>query len=114
MDLLNILFALTSIGFGAIGWLAPAYTMQTLDLHPGETTMGASEVRASAGALFVGMGAGALMLGTPAAFALLGFCWLGAAVGRATSLAVDGTTQKKWVFFAVEAAVGLGAVLYNI
>jgi len=59
MDIINIFFALASIGLGASGWLAPRHTMRTLDLSGGETTMGISEVRASVGALFVGMGVGA-------------------------------------------------------
>ena len=114
MDILNILFALASIGLGLFGWLAPRYTMKTLDMHGGETTMAMSEVRASAGALFVGMGLGALILGTPVAYAMIGFCWLGAATGRLTSLILDGNTRKKWVFFGVEIAVGLLAILLNL
>ena len=114
MDILNLLFALTSIALGCLGWLAPKYTMATLNLTAHTDTMGMSEVRASAGALFVGMGIGALILGTPTAYAMLGFCWLGAAVGRLTSCLQDGATQKKWVFFAVEAFVGLAALLLNL
>ena len=114
MDLLNILFALASIGLGLFGWLAPAYTMRTVDLKKGETAMGPSEIRAASGALFVGMGVGALILASPVAYAMLGFCWTGAAIGRATSLALDGTTRKKWTFFAVEATVGLGALAVNL
>ena len=114
MDILNILFALASIGLGLFGWLAPAYTMRTLDLHPGETSMGPSEIRASAGALFVGLGVGALLLGQPIAYAMIGFAWLGAATGRATSLVLDGQTSKKWGFFAVEIAVGVGAIWINL
>ncbi|WP_296427903.1 hypothetical protein, partial [Yoonia sp.] len=79
MDILNIIFAALSIGLGCFGWLAPRYTMATIDLVAGASTMGPSEIRASAGALFVGMGVGALLIGTPAAFAMLGFCWSGAA-----------------------------------
>ena len=114
MDIVNIIFALLSIGLGLFGWLAPKYTMSTLDLHPGDSTMGPSEIRASAGALFVGMGVGALILGTPAAYVMLGFCWSGAALGRLTSLVLDGTNRKKWVFFAVEAGVGAPAILLNL
>lgn len=114
MDILNIIFALLSIGIGAISWLAPRYTLGALDLRLGETTMGLSELRASAGALFVGMGIGALILGTPAAYVMLGFCWTGAAVGRLTSLIADGASRKKWMFFIVEAAVGVPAILLNL
>lgn len=114
MDYVNIAFAIISIALGLFGWLAPRYTMGALDLHSGETTMGMSEVRASAGALFVGMGIGALLLGTPAGYAMLGFCWAGAAVGRLTSILLDGSFQKKWVYFIVEAGVALPAIVLNL
>ena len=114
MDIINIIFAALSIGLGCFGWLAPRYTLGALDLKMGETTMGASEIRASAGALFVGMGIGALLLGTPEAYVMLGFCWCGAAMGRLTSLIFDGTSQKKWVYFVVEAGVGIPAILLNL
>ena len=114
MDIINIIFALLSIGLGCFGWLAPRYTLGALDLTMGETTMGMSEVRASVGCLFVGMGIGALLLGTSDAYALLGFCWCGAALGRLTSILLDGRSQKKWIYFWVEAAVGVPAVALNI
>lgn len=114
MDIINIIFALLSIGLGCFGWLAPRYTLGALDLQMGDTTMGMSEIRASAGALFVGMGLGALILGTPEAYVMLGFCWCGAAAGRLTSLVIDGASQKKWVYFIVEAGVGIPAILLNL
>lgn len=114
MDILNTIFALASIGLGLFGWLAPAYTMAALDLHKGDSNMGPSEVRASAGALFVGLGIGALVLGGPVAYAMVGFAWAGAAIGRATSLWLDGTSRQKWTFFGVEAAVAIGALVINL
>lgn len=114
MDIINIIFALISIALGCFGWLAPKYTLSALDLTPGETTMGASEIRASVGALFVGTGIGALVLGSPEAYMMLGFSWLGAAVGRLTSLVLDGQSRKKWVYFIVEAAVAVPAIALNI
>ncbi|MEL6639975.1 MAG: DUF4345 family protein [Pseudomonadota bacterium] len=114
MDILNIIFAFVSIALGCFGWLAPKYTMSALNLDGHTDTMGMSEVRASVGCLFVGMGIGALIIGTPAAYAMLGFCWVGAAVGRLTSCLKDGATQKKWIYFIVEAVVGLPALLLNL
>tara|TARA_R100001369_G_scaffold2440_2_gene8114 strand:+ start:381 stop:731 length:351 start_codon:yes stop_codon:yes gene_type:complete len=114
MDILNILFALASIGLGAVGWLAPGYTMTLLDLkNSGDSNMGPSEVRAASGALFIGLGLGAIIIGDPIAYGMIGCAWTGAAIGRATSLVLDGTSPLKWKFFATEAVVGLGALWVN-
>lgn len=113
--ILNILLALISIGFGGIGWLAPHYTMGLLDLQAGETTMGVSEIRAASGALFVGLGVGALLLGTPAAYAMIGFAWGGAAVGRLTSILADpAPTRRTWTFLGAEAVVGAVGIGINV
>lgn len=115
MDILNLIAAALSIGLGCFGWLAPAYTMSALDLTAtNDSTMGASEVRASVGCLFVGLGLGALIIGTPAAYAMIGFAWGGAAIGRGTSLWRDGTSRKKWVYFWVEAVVAIMALAVNL
>lgn len=114
-DLINILLALTSIGLGAIGWLAPRYTMDLLDLQRGASTMGVSEIRAASGALFVGLGVGALILGSPFAYAMIGFAWGGAAVGRLTSLVTDeAPTTKTRNFFIVETIVAALALAINL
>ena len=114
MDTLNIIFAMLSIGLGCFGWLAPHYTMAAIDLISGSSDMGTSEIRASVGCLFVGMGLGALILGSTEAYTMLGFCWVGAAVGRLTSLVLDGQTKKKWIYFSIETGVGLPAILLNM
>ena len=104
---LNPILALVSVAFGLIGWVAPRYTADVLDLHPGETTMGLSEMRAASGALFVGLGVGAFLLGSPVAYAMIGFAWGFAALGRLTSIVMDGPADRqKWIFFLVEAVVG--------
>lgn len=111
-DILGVLVALVSIGFGLIGWIAPRYTMEVLGLAPKDgSTMGPGEMRAASGALFVGLGIGALVIGTPAAYAMIGCAWGGASVGRLTSILLDGASRQKWTFFAVEVAVGLLALL---
>ncbi len=114
VDILNVLIALVSIGFGLIGWIAPRYTMDQLGLAAREgSTMGPSEMRAASGALFVGLGAGALLIGNPTAYAMIGCAWGGAAIGRLTSILLDGASRQKWVFFAVEIAVGVLAIVIN-
>ena len=115
IDIINIAIALASIGLGAIGWLAPRYTMDLLDMAPTRTTMGVSEIRAASGALFVGLGLGALFLATPLAYAMVGFAWAGAAIGRLTSIVADGVqTSRKVTFFVIEAAVAALALGINL
>lgn len=115
VDLINILLALVSIGLGAVGWLAPRYTMQLLDIAPVGSTMGLSEIRAASGALFIGLGVGALVLGTPMGFAMVGFAWAGAAIGRLTSIIADGhRNTSKITFFAVEAVVASTLLAINL
>ncbi|MGR3492234.1 MAG: DUF4345 family protein [Shimia sp.] len=114
MDIINLLLALVSIFFGVFGWLAPKYTMKTLDMSDGGSTMGTSEVRAASGALFVFVGVGALIINMPAAYAMIGFAWGGGGIGRLTSLILDGQTRKKWIFFAVEVLVAVVAIGYNL
>ncbi len=105
IDLLNITLALVSVALGAIGWLAPRYTLDLLELSPTGSTMGVSEIRAASGALFVGLGLGALFLATPLAYAMVGFAWAGAAIGRLTSIVADGSSRQKLTFFGVEIVV---------
>lgn len=106
--IVNTLLVLLSVGFGAIGWLRPGYTMKLLDLQRGPTTMGVSEIRAASGSLFVGLGIGAVLINTPAAYAMIACAWGGAAIGRLTSIVADeAPTRQTWIFFTVEAATGI-------
>ncbi|MEL6511612.1 MAG: DUF4345 family protein [Pseudomonadota bacterium] len=115
IDIINISLALFSIVLGLFGWLAPKYTMEVVDLQRGATTMGVSEIRAASGALFVGLGVGALVLGSPAAYAMIGFAWGFASIGRLTSIIADeAPTRKTWGFFACEAAVGATLIGLNL
>lgn len=114
-DILNVLLALVSVGFGAIGWLAPRYTMELLDLTADGSTMGVSEIRAASGALFIGLGLGAMVLNEPLAYAMIGFAWGGAAIGRLTSIiADDAPTRQTYVFFAVEVLVAGTLLTLNL
>ena len=117
MDLpaiLDLLLAIATIGFGAAGWLAPGWTMEKVDLSDTGSTMGLSEVRAASGALFVVAGLAAILIGSPTAYAMLGFVWLGGALGRATSLLLDGRTTRKWGFFGTEAVFAALLILPNL
>lgn len=115
IDIVNVLLALTSVGLGAIGWLMPRYTMDLLDIEPTRSTMGVSEIRAASGALFVGLGLGAIVLNTPLAFAMVGFAWGGAAIGRLTSIIADGdASRQKITFFVIEAAVAGTLLAINL
>lgn len=114
ISILNMALAALTIFFGALGWLAPRYTMETVDLKDGGSTMGRSEVRAASGALFVMAGVGALWLDTAASYAMLGFIWGGGGLGRLTSLILDGQTRLKWIFFASEIAVAAAALGINL
>lgn len=115
VDAINILLALTSVGLGAIGWLAPRYTLGVLELTPTGSTMGVSEIRAVSGALFIGLGLGAIALGSPAAYAMVGFAWAGAAIGRLTSIAMDeAPTRRTWGFAATEIVVAAILLAINL
>lgn len=103
---------LLTIAFGLFGFLAPRYTAGALDLETTNSTMGLSELRASVGGLFVVAGAAALWLDAPMAYAMLGFAYMGAALGRAVSLIVDRPPWRKvLVFGGIEAALGVVLIL---
>lgn len=101
--LVNTLIALMTIAFGAIGFLAPRFTARALDLEPTESTMGLSELRASAGGLFVALGLACLLIGGWT-WAALGVAYVGAASGRLLSMLLDKPPQPKALgWFALEA-----------
>ncbi|MEO1733494.1 MAG: DUF4345 family protein [Pseudomonadota bacterium] len=114
-DLLNLIAALLTIGFGLFGFLAPQYTAAALDLAPTDSTMGYSEMRASVGGLFVVAGVAVIWLGLPAAYAMLGFVYTGAAVGRFLSLALDKPpVVKVAVFGGIEAVLAVWLLAANL
>jgi hypothetical protein len=115
IEVVNVALALVSIGLGAVGWLAPRRTMAMLDLRPVGSSMGHSEIRAASGALFIGLGLGAIFFDQPFAYAMLGFAWAGAAVGRLTSIVADpAPTRRTHGFFAVEAVVAFLLLTLNL
>lgn len=115
IDILNILACLLTIGFGGFGFLAPRYTASALDLKPDASTMGLSEMRASVGGLFVVAGLAAIWLAEPLAFAMLGFAYAGAALGRLLSLILDTPPRGKvLVFGGIEATLAAWLILANL
>lgn len=114
VDTFNVIAALLTIGFGLFGFVAPRYTASALDLVPTGTTMGLSELRASVGGLFVVAGAAAIWLDHPIGYAMLGFAFVGAAVGRVLSLILDKPpVVKVLVFGGIEAALAAWFLMAN-
>ncbi|THH38682.1 DUF4345 domain-containing protein [Aliishimia ponticola] len=114
-EFMNIAASLLTIAFGLFGFIAPRYTAEALDLKPTASTMGLSEMRASVGGLFVAMGLAALWLGEPLAYAMIGFAFAGAALGRVVSLIFDAPPLRKLaVFGGIEAALALWLIAANI
>ncbi|WP_299374786.1 DUF4345 family protein [uncultured Tateyamaria sp.] len=118
IDMINIFAALLTVAFGLFGFVAPRYTASALDLVPTGSTMGLSEMRASVGGLFVVAGLAAIWLGAPLGYAMIGFAFTGAALGRVLSLAFDQPPLRKVVIFggveAVLAAWFLSANLSSV
>ncbi len=105
-DIITLIATLLTIAFGGFGLDAPRYTAGALDLAPTESTMGLSELRASVGGLFVVAGLAALWLDHPVGYAMLGFVFVGAALGRAVSLVFDAPPVGKVLLFGgIEAAL---------
>jgi hypothetical protein len=115
IELLNIIFALLTIGFGLFGWVLTEKTMSYVGLQSADHTgMGRSEVRAASGALWVAVALAALWIGTPVAYVMLGAVYLGAATGRLTAIIVDKARHAKaFTFFAVEVITGAALVVMN-
>ncbi|MFW2587059.1 DUF4345 family protein [Sagittula sp. SSi028] len=113
-EIINILIALMTIAFGAIGFIAPRYAADALDLKVGDTTMGLSELRASAGGLFVAVGVVCLVTGAGWAYAMLGVAYAGAATGRTLSMLRDAPPQPKALaWFALEALPAIWLIWAN-
>ena len=115
VEIVNIIGALLTAGFGLFGFVAPRYTASALDLETTTSTMGLSEMRASVGGLFVVAGLAALWLHTPQAYAMIGFAFAGAALGRAISLVLDKPpVGKVLIFGGIELALALWFLAANL
>ncbi|MEJ6394959.1 DUF4345 family protein [Gymnodinialimonas sp. 2305UL16-5] len=115
LDYINIIVAVLTVGLGLLGWLAPRWTMEKLDMRAGPTNMAYTEVSAVSGCLFVGIGIGVLILNEPMAWVALGLAYAGAAVGRVTSILRDNAASRQsWTFFGTEAALAAWLILANL
>ena len=115
IDVINIFSAVLTIGFGLFGFVAPRYTAAALDLAPTTSTMGLSEMRASVGGLFVVAGLAAIWLSEPVAYAMIGFAFVGAAIGRLVSLVLDDPPRTKVIVFGgIEAALAIWFLWANL
>ncbi len=114
-DILTLVATLLTIVFGLFGFVAPRYTAAALDLAPTASTMGLSEMRASVGGLFVVAGLAALWLDEPLAYAMIGFAFVGAALGRVLSLIFDRPPIAKVLLFGgIEAALAAVLLGFNL
>jgi glucose-6-phosphate dehydrogenase assembly protein OpcA len=115
IDLLNFAVGAVTVVLGLMGWLAPRWTMQFLDMQAGPTKMAYTEVSAVSGCLFVGMGLGAIILNEPLAWVVLGLAYGGAALGRVTSILRDNAgSRQSWTFFGTEAALAAWLIIANM
>ncbi|MCF6443434.1 DUF4345 family protein [Nereida sp. MMG025] len=115
LDLINPALALLTIGLGLFGFLAPRFTASALDLEAVKSTMGLSEMRASAGGLFVAIGVVCLISAEPMTYVMLGVAYTGAAAGRFISIVIDKPPMPKaLVFFLFEALPAAWLITWNI
>lgn len=106
ISFLNQLGAAITAAMGALGLAAPRLAATITGLEAA-TAPGRSEFRATFGGLFLALGLTPILTGAPALYALAGLAWIGAAIGRAISIAVDrAATPMNFGAALFEAAIG--------
>lgn len=114
IDYVNFAVAILTVVLGLMGWLAPRWTMEQLDMQAGPSNMAYTEVSAASGCLFVGLGLGAMAINEPLAWVVVGLAYGGAAIGRVTSILRDNAgSRQSWSFFGCEAGLAAWLVLAN-
>lgn len=88
MDALNQAGALGTLVMGLLGLVLPRAATRFVGLQA-LTAAGRSEFRATYGGLWVPLALMPLITQEPIVFAVSGFCWAGAAVGRIVSILLD-------------------------
>lgn len=115
--MINVLLAVLSIIFGALGFLWPNFALGALKLAPVPGfSDGKSEIRAASGGAFVVMGLAGLVFGhvSPFIWVMIGMHYAGAATGRFLSIALDGAGSRKiWAFFAIEVVFAIWLIGAN-
>jgi len=97
MEWLNYIGAFGTLALGLTGLISPGTAAKIVGLKA-ETTSGRSEFRASFGGLWVALGAVPFLTMEPLAFAFVGMVWLGTAMGRLVSFALDKTVDRQNLF----------------
>ena len=99
--------ALLTLALGLLGLFAPRKAADLVQLSA-RTHPGFSEFRATYGGLFIGLAAVPLITQAPVAFLVTACAWLGAAIARIVSIALDKTLNpKNWLAVAFEGGIGL-------
>ncbi len=92
----NMSGALITLAMACMGLLKPQWAANIVGLEA-TSVPGKSEFRATYGGLFIPLGLVPLVTMDPLAFLISGTCWMGAAVGRIVSIALDdANTAKNW------------------
>lgn len=107
MPVAALVGAAVTVALGMFGAIAPRAAARMVGLAPTDPGNFA-EVRATYGGLYLAMGGACLVFRTSEAYAITAAAWLGAAVLRCVSLAVDRrATRRDFAGVTLEAAVGL-------
>ena len=106
MTLLANIGAVLTLALGLLGLFAPGKAAEMVELSA-RTHPGRSEFRATYGGLFVGLGLVPLATQEPVAFVVAGAAWLGAALARVVSIALDrALSPKNWLAVGFEGGIG--------
>lgn len=99
--------ALATFALGVMGLVRPGAAAAFVAIRP-DGPMGVSEIRATYGGLFAALGLWALWSQSPMAFTTAGVAWIGAALGRTVSVAVDRSRSPRNLgAVAFEGVIGL-------
>jgi hypothetical protein len=79
------------------------------------SALGVSEIRGANGALFAGVGLAIVFISLPLGFAMVGFMYAGAAIGRPASIILDGPGQLTgWRFLVAEVILAVFLIAANL